>query len=119
MTLVGRERCRPDYDISRRSYAYHGIEYVAEGAGWVELAGLRQALRPGSVYAYAPDMRCAIRTDPKQPMLKYFVCASGGKIGGRGGGGGGGGMGGVRVLPARGLAMGVCVCWRLMRRFRV
>ncbi len=84
---------------------------MAEGAGWVELAGLRQALRPGSVYAYAPDMRCAIRTDPKQPMLKYFVCASGGKIGGRGGGGGGGGMrariaraglgnGRVRVLAA-------------------
>ncbi|EIP98142.1 DNA-binding domain-containing protein, AraC-type [Opitutaceae bacterium TAV1] len=77
VTLGGRERCRSDYDISRRSYAYHGIEYVAEGAGWVELAGLRQALRPGSVYAYAPDTRCAIRTDPKQPMLKYFVCASG------------------------------------------
>lgn len=77
VTLVGRERCRPDYDISRRSYAYHGIEYVAEGTGWVELAGLRQALKPGSVYAYASDMRCAIRTDPRQPMLKYFACVSG------------------------------------------
>ncbi|HEY0946195.1 MAG TPA: AraC family transcriptional regulator [Opitutaceae bacterium] len=77
VTLGGRERCRPDYDIHRRSYAYYGIEYVAEGAGWVELSSLRQALRPGSVFAYAPDTRCAIRTDPKQPMLKYFVCVAG------------------------------------------
>jgi len=77
VTLGGRERCRAEYEINRRSYAFHGVEYVAEGEGWVELAGRRQPLRPGSVFAYAPDMACVIRTDPAHPMLKYFVCVDG------------------------------------------
>lgn len=83
VTLGGRERCRPDYDIHRRSYAYHGVEYVAEGEGRVELAGKRQVLGPGSVFAYAPDMRFAIRTDPARPMVKYFVCVAGEGVGRR------------------------------------
>lgn len=77
VTLGGRERCQAEYEINRRSYAFHGVEYVAEGEGWVELAGHRQHLRPGSVFAYAPDMPCVIRTDPAQPMLKYFACVDG------------------------------------------
>ncbi len=83
VTLGGREQCLPDYDVYRRSYPYHGIEYVAEGEGRVELAGLRQVLGPGSVFAYAPDMRCAMRTDPEKPMLKYFICAAGTGVGRR------------------------------------
>lgn len=77
VTLGGRERCNPDYEIRRRGYAYHGIEYVAEGAGRVELDGEGHELRPGSVFAYGPATRCVIRTVPEQPMLKYFVCAAG------------------------------------------
>ncbi|MET0263754.1 MAG: AraC family transcriptional regulator [Rariglobus sp.] len=77
VALGGRERCNADYEIRRRSYAYHGLEYVAEGAGVAELDGVTHALKAGSVFAYAPSTRCAMRTDPARPMLKYFVCISG------------------------------------------
>lgn len=77
VTLGGRERCNPDYEIRRRSYSYFGLEYVAEGAGVAELDGTRHELRAGSVFAYAPTMRCVMRTDPARPMLKYFVCVAG------------------------------------------
>ncbi len=77
VTLGGRERCNPDYEIRRPAYSYHGLEYVAEGAGEVELDGVTHPLRPGSVFAYAPSTACGMRTDPARPMLKYFVCFAG------------------------------------------
>jgi AraC family transcriptional regulator len=77
VTLGGRETCRPDYVIARRAYAYHGIEYVAEGEGWVVLDGVRQELQPGTVFGYAPDTPCEIHTDPHHPLVKYFVCFAG------------------------------------------
>jgi AraC family transcriptional regulator len=77
VTLGGRERCNPDYEIRRSAYSYHGLEYVAEGAGEVELDGVKQPLRPGSVFAYAPSTACEMRTDPERPMVKYFVCFTG------------------------------------------
>jgi AraC family transcriptional regulator len=80
VTLGGRERCNPDYEIRRRSYAYFGLEYVADGVGEVELDGQCRALRAGSVFAYAPTTRCVMRTDAERPMLKYFVCVSGAEV---------------------------------------
>lgn len=77
VTLGGRETCRPDYVIARRAYAYHGVEYVAEGEGWVVLDGVRQGLSAGSVFSYAPDTPCEIHTDPRHPLVKYFVCFTG------------------------------------------
>ena len=77
VALGGRERCNPDYEIRRRSYAYYGFEYVADGVGEVELDGERREVRAGSVFAYAPTTRCVMRTDAERPMLKYFVCVSG------------------------------------------
>ncbi len=80
VTLGGRERCNPDYEIRRRSYAHFGLEYVADGSGEVELDGERRVLRAGSVFAYAPTTRCVMRTDAARPMLKYFVCVSGADV---------------------------------------
>lgn len=73
----GRETCNVDYVVRRSWFAYHGIEYVAEGAGMVRLDGRETALAPGSVFAYAPKTDCEIRTDPARPMVKYFVCLAG------------------------------------------
>jgi AraC-like DNA-binding protein len=73
----GRETCNVDYVVRRSWFAYHGIEYVAEGAGMVRLAGRETKLVPGSVFAYAPATDCEIRTDPARPMVKYFVCLAG------------------------------------------
>ncbi len=83
VTLGGRERCNPDYEIRRRSYSYHCLEYVAEGAGEVELDGEKHPLGPGSVFAYGPSTRCMMRTEPARPMLKYFVCIAGAGAAGR------------------------------------
>ncbi len=77
LVFGGRETCNPDYWVRRSAYAYHVLEYVAEGAGEVQLDGHRMQLGPGSVFAYAPDTRCEIRTDPVRPMLKYFLCLAG------------------------------------------
>jgi AraC family transcriptional regulator len=77
VTLGGRERCNPDYEIRRRDYSYFGLEYVAEGAGTVELDGRRHELRAGSVFVYGPTTPCVMLTDPAKPMLKYFVCVAG------------------------------------------
>ena len=77
VALGGRERCNPDYEIRRREYSYFGLEYVAEGAGTVELDGERHPLRAGSVFVYAPTTPCVMLTDPAKPMLKYFVCLTG------------------------------------------
>jgi AraC family transcriptional regulator len=76
--LGGRELCNPDYRVVRETYAYDGLEYVTEGAGWVELDGRRALLGPGAVFAYGRETRCEIQTDPARPLVKYFVCLTGG-----------------------------------------
>jgi AraC-like DNA-binding protein len=69
----GRERCRPDYQVRRQDFRYACIEYVAEGAGEFVLAGRRHALRAGVAFSYGPGVAHRIRTDPANPMTKYFV----------------------------------------------
>jgi hypothetical protein len=78
LALGGREHCNPDYVIRREHYEYHVLEYVAAGRGSVILDGTRHKLGPGSIFAYAPSTRCELRTDPADPMVKYFLCLSGG-----------------------------------------
>lgn len=75
--LGGRESCNPDYTINRRSYAYAGLEYVAEGEGELRLDAATHRLSPGSVFAYGRNTHCDILTDPRRPMLKYFVSLAG------------------------------------------
>jgi len=59
--------------VSRPEFACWGLEFIAEGEGTVELGGHRHPLRPGSAFLYGPGIAHEIRTDPKRPMLKYFV----------------------------------------------
>lgn len=98
--LGGRELCNPDYAVRREAYAYDGLEYVAEGAGWVELDGVRHALTPGAVFSYGRATRCGIGTDPARPMVKYFVSLAGGAAAARRLARAGVAPGGVRVLAA-------------------
>jgi AraC-like DNA-binding protein len=77
LAFGGRERCNPDYRISRRHFGYYGLEYVAAGHGWVTLNGKRSELRPGSVFAYSADMHCEMGTAAGNPMVKYFFCFTG------------------------------------------
>lgn len=79
LTLVmgGRERCNPDYGITRASFPFYVLEYVESGSGTVRLDRESHALRPGVVFAYAPTTRYEIHTDPSDPMVKYFVAVAG------------------------------------------
>jgi AraC family transcriptional regulator len=77
LTLGGREHCNPDYSIVRREFPFYVLEYVVSGQGTLRLDRRRQALRPGMVFAYAPTTDCEIRTDPGDPMVKYFLGLAG------------------------------------------
>jgi AraC-like DNA-binding protein len=73
----GYEACRPDYSLQRNTFAYHSIEYVVRGAGDLVLNGERHALGPGFIFSYGPNVPHSIRTDPTDPITKYFVDFSG------------------------------------------
>src|SRR3954465_2579999 len=79
LTLVmgGREHCNPDYAVSRRGFPFYVLEYVVSGHGSVRLDHRRHALGPGLVFAYAPTTHCEIQTDPRDPMVKYFLTFAG------------------------------------------
>jgi AraC-like DNA-binding protein len=83
LAFGGREVCRPDYRVKRESFGYHGLEFVAEGAGSVSIDGRVRPLAPGAVYAYAPDSHLEIATDAARPLVKYFACWTGRGIAGR------------------------------------
>ena len=79
LTLVmgGREHCNPDYVIERRGFPFYVFEYVVSGHGSVRLDRKRHTLGPGMVFAYAPTTHCEIHTDPRDPMVKYFLSFTG------------------------------------------
>ncbi|MES2572482.1 MAG: AraC family ligand binding domain-containing protein, partial [Verrucomicrobiota bacterium] len=69
----GSERMLADYVIERKTFPYLCVEFVAEGAGTLELRGKRHPLRPGTAFAYAPGIAHLIRNDPRHPMRKLYV----------------------------------------------
>lgn len=73
VSCAGRERCQPGYRVERPGFACFGLEFVAEGAGTVTLAGRSHRLQPGHLFLYGPRCPHVIATDPQRPMLKYFV----------------------------------------------
>ena len=77
LTMGGREHCNPDYAIARREFPFYVLEYVRSGQGSLRLDRRQHALRPGMVYAYAPTTHCEIHTDPRDPMVKYFLGLTG------------------------------------------
>jgi AraC family transcriptional regulator len=79
LTLVmgGREQCDPDYEVLRRGFPFHVLEYVVHGRGTVRLDRRQFELGPGVVFAYAPITHCEIHTDPSDPMVKYFLALAG------------------------------------------
>lgn len=77
LVMGGREHCNPDYVILRRGFPFYVLEYVVSGHGSVRLDHRRHVLGPGVVFAYAPTTHCEIHTDPKDPMVKYFLTFGG------------------------------------------
>ena len=73
----GCEQCAPQYEIHRRSFPYRGLEYVVQGSGRLILKGVEYPLVAGTVFVYGPGIPQDITTDPRAPLVKYFVDFSG------------------------------------------
>ncbi|HEY5344938.1 MAG TPA: AraC family transcriptional regulator [Verrucomicrobiae bacterium] len=75
LTVVcgGVEHCDADYAISRRTFPFYSVEFVAAGNGRLKLNGTEHALQPGSVFSYGPDIPHEIATDSKSSLVKYFI----------------------------------------------
>lgn len=70
----GFEECTGDYRILRDSFPFSTIELVVAGRGTLILNGSKWSLRPGSLFAYDRTTHVDIRSDAKDPLVKYFVC---------------------------------------------
>ena len=73
----GVEQCRPEYTINRAGFPHPIIEFVARGAGQLELKNKTHPLVAGTVFTYSRGIAHRITCDPTQPLLKYFVVLSG------------------------------------------
>src|SRR4051812_45887485 len=82
LTLVmgGREHCNPDYAIARQKFPFFGIELVVAGRGTLVLDGRTHEMGLGTLFAYGPETRCEFRTDPADPMVKYFLTFAGSDV---------------------------------------
>jgi len=69
----GCEHCAPDYRITRPGFRYASIEFVAGGCGSLSLRGVGHRLTPGLFFTYGPRVAQDIATDPRRPLVKYFV----------------------------------------------
>jgi len=69
----GVEHCRSDYVIDRAGFACPVIEFVARGAGRLEMGGRTYDLAPGMGFVYGPHVPHRITVDPRSPLVKYFV----------------------------------------------
>ncbi len=69
----GVEHCAPDYVISRRSFPFQAVEFVAQGSGRLKLNHSEHVLHPGSVFSYGPGIPHDISTSSDRPFIKYFV----------------------------------------------
>jgi AraC-like DNA-binding protein len=76
----GCERLAAEYLVQRDTFPYVAVEFVAEGAGDLHLAGQEYELQPGMVFAYAPGVPHTIRNDARRPMRKYYVDLAGSEV---------------------------------------
>ena len=79
LVCAGWEECTPDYDLVRRSFDWHVVEFIASGKGWLELQGDRHPLRTGTVFCYGPTTSLRITADREHPFVKYFAIFAGTK----------------------------------------
>lgn len=69
----GVEKCAPDYNIHRTTFPFYAIEYVARGRGTLTMGGREHTLLPGRLFSYGPGVAHQIRSDPANPLVKYFT----------------------------------------------
>ncbi len=69
----GVEHCDANYAISRQTFPFYSVEFVAAGNGRLKLNGTELELQSGSVFSYGPNISHEITTDSKQTLVKYFI----------------------------------------------
>jgi AraC-like DNA-binding protein len=69
----GLEHCKSNYIISRKSFPFYSIEYVARGTGELNLKGRDYPLQAGRLFSYGPGIPHQINGKTCDPMVKYFV----------------------------------------------
>ena len=69
----GKEHCDPAYNLARNRFRFHSIEYVTDGLGELTLGSAHFSLRPGMAFYYSPTTPHVIATDPRRPLVKYFI----------------------------------------------
>ena len=73
----GREVLAAGSYAQRRDFMYWEIEYIVGGRGQAEVAGRREALAAGAVYATGPETRRGRRSDPRRPLRRYYLWLEG------------------------------------------
>ncbi len=74
---AGRETCRADYRVARRTFPWLAIELVVRGEGRLKLGRESIVLNAGTVFCYGPGVVYEMATEADHPMVKYFVDLAG------------------------------------------
>ena len=70
----GREKVAPEYKISRNTFPFYSIEFVAGGKGTVVFNKTKKRqLTPGTVFVYGPQVSHEIFSTEEEPLEKYFL----------------------------------------------
>ena len=70
---AGREACRSDYLITRRTFPWLAIELVVRGEGLLRMGREKIPLTAGTFFYYGPGIAYEMTTEANRPMVKYFV----------------------------------------------
>jgi AraC-like DNA-binding protein len=73
----GSEWCAPDFIVDRRHFPFVAFELVARGKGTLELSGTSYLLEAGHAYFFDSRQHHVIRSDTRDPLVKYFFNFSG------------------------------------------
>jgi len=73
VSLAGVTYPDPEYHVSRSAAKVSVIEYVLEGAGWVNLGGIRHRVTADTVYFLPVGEAHDYRSDPRSPFSKIFL----------------------------------------------
>lgn len=69
----GREQCAPGYEITRQTFPFYSIEFVAGGKGSLTLNDQKYALNPGTIFVYGPGIAHSIHSHQEDPLEKHFL----------------------------------------------
>ncbi len=79
---AGREACRADYRVTRRTFPWLAIELVVRGEGRLRIGREMILLNVGTVFCYGPGVVYEMTTEADHPMVKYFAISPGRRRGG-------------------------------------